>query len=545
MPFAFRRLHARMAVLYAGVGCLALVLVAVLVIGEPVDPDQDGLFGALAAIGLVGLVLTAIGGWLLMRSVAQPIIALDGAVRQLLSGEPVPPVAEGDDEIGRLARSFNAMVASIHDREARLTHMALHDQETGLPNRLCLEREAAGQAHAWLLLVSVDRFDIVRNAIGYDAMAQLLAALGRRVTHAAGGAGVARVGANAIGLLIEAADAEAALNEAQLLRAAAEAPLRLAGATVDVALTVGLARCADGSDGVDSVVDRAAIAVDQARAARRPVALFDRAAYGDPAGNLSLISELMTALQAGEVTVCYQPKFDLKARAIVGAEALMRWTHHTRGPIAPDLFIGMAEETGYIQPLTRWVIDRAIADQKTLRERGHDMPISVNISGRLLSDEVFADQAIAAVATSGARLCFEITETAVIDNPEVALGVIERLSAAGVRVSIDDYGSGLSSLTYLKRIRADELKIDKAFVLSLEDGARDALLVKSTIDLAHSLGLKVTAEGVETPVALALLQGMGCDMAQGFLVGRPMPLAELITRLEEGDEAPSRAESAA
>ncbi|MDZ4363852.1 EAL domain-containing protein, partial [Brevundimonas sp.] len=157
--------------------------------------------------------------------------------------------------------------------------------------------------------------------------------------------------------------------------------------------------------------------------------------------------------------------------------------------------------------------------------------------------ESFADFALAAVKTSGARLCFEITETAVVDYPDLALRIVERFAAAGISVSLDDYGSGLSSLTYLKQIRADELKIDKAFILSLDESARDALLVKSTIDLAHSLGLKVTAEGVETPTALALLRGMGCDIAQGYLIGRPMPLAGLLerVRLPVEAEAPAKA----
>jgi EAL domain-containing protein (putative c-di-GMP-specific phosphodiesterase class I) len=157
--------------------------------------------------------------------------------------------------------------------------------------------------------------------------------------------------------------------------------------------------------------------------------------------------------------------------------------------------------------------------------------VSVNVSGRLLSDESFADFALAAVQASGARLCFEITETAVVGNPEAALRILDRFAEAGVSVSLDDYGSGLSSLTYLKQIRADELKIDKSFVLGLDDSARDALLVKSTIDLAHGLGMKVTAEGVETPTALALLRGMGCDMAQGYLIGRPVSFPALVERL--------------
>jgi EAL domain-containing protein (putative c-di-GMP-specific phosphodiesterase class I) len=157
----------------------------------------------------------------------------------------------------------------------------------------------------------------------------------------------------------------------------------------------------------------------------------------------------------------------------------------------------------------------------------------VNLSGRLLGDEEFAQTALDMARGASGEICLEITETAVIENPEAALQVLERFAASGVRISIDDYGSGLSSLAYLKKIRADELKIDKAFVLQMAEGQRDALLVRSTVDLAHSLGLKVTAEGVETDMSLALLKGMGCDLAQGFLIAKPMPLKELLTFLAQ------------
>jgi EAL domain-containing protein (putative c-di-GMP-specific phosphodiesterase class I)/GGDEF domain-containing protein len=423
------------------------------------------------------------------------------------------------------------MVGDLRDRESRLTHMALHDQETGLPNRLALERQAGAEGDAWVILFGVDRFEVVRNAIGYDSMARLLAALGARLSALAEGAPMARVGAGALGLVIAAGDEAAALAAATRLAEAAQAPVTINGAPVDIALTAGVAGRGEAGSDLASPVDRAAIAVDQARAARRLVAAFDQTAYGDPGDNLSLISELMTALQEGHVTLAYQPKYDFRAEGITGVEALMRWTHPRRGFVSPDLFIGMAEETGHIRPLTEWAIRRAIVDQKALAAAGHVLTVSVNISGRLLSDESFADFALAEVAASGADLCFEITETAVMDNPEMALRIIGRFAEAGIAVSLDDYGAGLSSLTYLKQIRADELKIDKSFILSLDQSSRDALLVKSTIDLAHSLGLKVTAEGVETPTALALLRGMGCDLAQGYLIGRPVPLAALTGHL--------------
>jgi EAL domain-containing protein (putative c-di-GMP-specific phosphodiesterase class I)/GGDEF domain-containing protein len=418
-----------------------------------------------------------------------------------------------------------------HDRDARLTHMALHDQETGLGNRLALERLAAGGEPIYVVLFGVDRFEVLRNAIGYDSMARLLTTVGHRLSALSGGAQVARVGASVLGILLHADDDDQAVQTAARLCEAAQTPVILNGAPVDIALTAGLARTGLSNRTVASPVDRASIAVDQARAAHRRAMGFDAARYGDPAGNLSLISELMAALDNGEFSLNYQPKYDFRAEGVTAVEALARWTHPRRGCVSPDVFVVMAEETGHIRPLTEWVIHQAIKDQAGLRRAGHDLMVSVNISGRLLSDESFADFALAAVQASGARLCFEITETAVVGNPEAALRILDRFAEAGVAVSLDDYGSGLSSLTYLKQIRADELKIDKSFVLGLDDSARDALLVKSTIDLAHGLGMKVTAEGVETPTALALLRGMGCDMAQGYLIGRPVSLSDLVERL--------------
>lgn len=491
----------------------------------------ETLFLWLGIIAVIGLAVIMAGTWMLSRDLTRPITALDDAVHRAQQGDYVEAPVASHDEIGRLAASFNAMIGDLRDREHRLTHMALHDQETGLPNRLALERLAGSQEGLWVILVGIDRFEVVRNAIGYDAMARLVTAVGQRLTVLSDGGSISRVSAAVLGLAVVARDEAAALRIAERLCESAHRPFEVAGAPVDIALTAGVACRGGAGANLASPVDRAAAALAQARRLRRVVAGFDEAAYGDPSGNLSLISELMAALDNGEFSLAYQPKYDFRAECINGVEALARWTHPRRGFVPPDLFVAMAEETGHIRPLTEWVVRQAIIDQKVMAAAGHEVMVSVNISGRLLSDDSFADFALEQIAASGARLCFEITETAVMDDPERALAIIERLSAAGVFVSLDDYGSGLSSLAYLKRIQADELKIDKSFVMGLDQSARDALLVKSTIDLAHSLGLKVTAEGVETPTALALLRGMGCDMAQGYLIGKPKPLDALIERL--------------
>jgi EAL domain-containing protein (putative c-di-GMP-specific phosphodiesterase class I)/GGDEF domain-containing protein len=494
------------------------------------------LMAAVIIAGLMGAVLVVVASWALSRDIARPITALENAAGRLRRGEAAQVDVRSSDEIGRLSDSFNLMAAEIREREARITELALRDAETGLPNHLAMQREiearmarlAPGE-QVVVGALGLDRFTVLRSAIGYALFTQLVREIGARVQVLDPDAMVGRLTTSTlcvISKLTALTDEVVVLVEQALVDLAA--PVRLGTELVDVHMSNGLAAAEAGSMDAPRLIEHAMIALDQARASGRKVTVFDAEAYGDPAGNLSLMSEMLQAVATGALFLHHQPKLDLRSGAITGVEALVRWDHPTRGLLRPDLFVGMAEETGHIRALTDCVIDRAIQDQRALRALGHDLTISINISGRLIDDAEFADRAIEKVSAAGARFCFEITETAVIGNPDAALGVLARLTAAGVAVSIDDYGSGLSSLAYLKQISADELKIDKAFVLSLENDAKDALLVKSTIDLAHSLGLKVTAEGVESREALAMLQMMGCDQAQGYYIAKPMALERLV-----------------
>jgi EAL domain-containing protein (putative c-di-GMP-specific phosphodiesterase class I)/GGDEF domain-containing protein len=493
------------------------------------------LMAAVIIAGLIGAALVVAASWALSRDIAKPIIALDDAARRLQRGEDVHVDVRSSDEIGRLSDSFNLMAAEIREREHRITELALHDAETGLPNRLAAEREIEARMtrlqpsqQVVVGALGLDRFTFLRGAIGYALFTQLIAEIGARIRVLDPDAMVARLTTSTLCVISDITDVQVALPMVERALAGLAAPVRLGGELVDVHMSNGLAGAQAGQIDAAHLIEQAMIALDQARASGRKVAIFDAEAYGDPAGNLSLMSEMLQGVETGALFLHHQPKLDLRSGAITGIEALVRWNHPTRGLLRPDLFVGMAEETGHIRALTDCVLDQAIRDQNALRAAGHDVLMSINISGRLIDDAEFADRAIEKIAAAGARFCFEITETAVIGNPDVALGVLDKLSQAGIAVSIDDYGSGLSSLAYLKQISADELKIDKAFVLSLENDAKDALLVKSTIDLAHSLGLKVTAEGVESREALAMLQVMGCDLAQGYHIARPMGLEALM-----------------
>ena len=385
-----------------------------------------------------------------------------------------------------------------------------------------------------MIALAINRLDVLRHAIGYQMLAELVGAVGDEIRRLQPGALCARVSTGRLALAVPVRSRAAARDVAETLLEGLAGRFEVGGAVVDVSLTVGLFTAApdDAIIPDNRVVEHANIAIDQAQAAHQRLAAFDEQAYGDPARNLSLMSELAAARTNGELSLFYQPKHDLRTGQIAGLEALCRWRHATRGPISPDLFIVLAEETGNIEGLTEWVLERALVDQQALRAAGFDLPVSINLSGSMLGVRAFAERALNAIRFAGGKIIMEITETAVIANPEEGLRVLRMFEQAGVPISIDDYGSGLSSLAYLKRIQAQELKIDKAFVLLIDQSPRDRLLVKSTVDLAHGLGMRVVAEGVETAEALALLAAMGCDYAQGYHIARPMKLEDVLSYLQ-------------
>lgn len=490
-------------------------------------------------LGVAGLAVVSWGSWALARSLTRPISELDEAAHRLQRGEDAHVEVKGEDEIGRLASSFNTMAAEIRERERKITHQAMHDDDTGLPNRHALERLVAGltdfpQGQVYVCALGLDRFHHMRHALGHKLSAQAVRMVGNRLGGLAPTCGVARIASDMLGFVLIADGEAAALDHVAGLLLSLEQPVRVQGEPIDVALSIGLAPLQ--GDEVAASIERASIAVDQARAARTKTAVFDAEAYGDPAANLSLMSNLLTGILQDQLVLWHQPKFDMRKNAVTGTEALVRWNHPVRGMIFPDVFITMAEETGHIRALTEWVVRRAIADQRALAEAGYDLSVAVNISGRVLGEPDFIDFARDALKDAVGRICFEITETAVIENPAVALGMLEAFADMGVSISIDDYGSGLSSLAYLKQIRGDELKLDRSIVADVTGSQRDALIVRSTIDLAHSLGLKVVAEGIETDACFSVLAGMGCDMAQGYLIARPQPIAQLLEFLAESRE---------
>lgn len=495
------------------------------------------LLGTIGLTSLLGLIMVILGSWSLARSVTRPVSVLDQAVGRLQRGEDGQVAIESQDEIGRLATSFNLMATEIRERERAITHLALHDAETSLGNRLSLERalEVMSREHGPRLFVAVlgvDRFAHVRGAIGYTLAAQVIREIGERLSGLRPLGAVARLSTDVLGLAFAADDLADANSQIERLLTDLEQPLHIGGDAIDVALTVGLSPVSSDQP-AGSMIERANIGLDQARIGQRKIAVFDAEVYGDPASNLALMSGMLWAIRSGGIELFHQPKFDLRSRAVNAVEGLVRWRHPTRGMLRPDLFIPMAEETGHIRTLTDWVLRQAINDQTAMAKAGHELEVSINISGRLLGDRDFADLVDRSVKTATGKLCFEITETAVIEHPDLALEMLDRFRNAGVSISIDDFGTGLSSLAYLKQIRGQELKIDRSLIVGITDSQRDALIVRSTIDLAHGLGMKVTGEGIETANTFQLLAAMGCDSIQGYFVAKPQPMNELLVFLRD------------
>ncbi|MEO6581008.1 MAG: EAL domain-containing protein [Sphingomicrobium sp.] len=321
-------------------------------------------------------------------------------------------------------------------------------------------------------------------------------------------------------------------NHLEALHALFRSPIRVAGINYDVALSFGIE--VGSSRSVSSRLGSALVAADEADRENLKWKFHDPARLQEVPWRLSLLSQLDSAIDDGQVWLAYQPKLDLKTRRTIGAEALARWTHPEKGPISPTEFVTAAEQSDRIEKLTEFVLDQAIAAGAELVRKGFDFGIAVNLSARVLKDRHLPERVGAVLTRHGLaadKLTLELTETAEISGSGNGIDLLGRLREMGVRIAIDDYGTGLSTLDYLKKMPASEIKIDQSFIKTMRDNRSDLIMVQSTIALAHSLGRTVVAEGVEDPHSLEQLRQMDCDIAQGFIVGRPMSFDEMLRRL--------------
>ncbi len=448
-----------------------------------------------------------------------------------------------DDADARLLETIvnHASVALENGRLVdRLRHEALHDPLTGLPNRSmyrnrvdqALRRHRPNDPPIALMLMDLDRFKEVNDTLGHHNGDLLLQEMGGRLRRAIDGrVTIARLGGDEFAVLLPRVKGpEQAIAVAEDLRRAIEQPFRSDELILEVSATIGIALSPDHGNDASTLLRRADVAMYAAKAAQTGSAMYDPKLDGYTPQRLALVRELRQAIDDGVLSLYYQPKASLPGGALTGAEVLIRWSHPEHGLMLPDTFIPLAEHTGLITSLTTYVLRNALRQCRQWDDAGLHIPLSVNLSARSLLDIDLPDRVAAMLADSGVApgmLTLELTEGSVMTDTARTVSILKRIDDMGVTISVDDFGMGYSSLSYLKRLPVDEIKIDKSFVLHLTSDTEDAMIVRSIVDLGRNLGMRVVAEGVEDEATWRSLSELGCDTAQGYYLSRPIPAAEM------------------
>lgn len=505
----------------------------------------------LIALTGAGLLVSLGGSIVLARRVTQPVNALvEGARRIELGDYGHEMQAAQGDELGRLATAFNHMSRGIAEREGRIRFLAYHDDLTGLPNRLSLEEHLlrrlarAGGAGAGLLLVALDRFRDINYTLGFQMGDRVLQHVGTRLQGLVGSRDlVARLSGGEFAIVLdEAAGVEDAQRLAHDIQRNLESPFRIDDQPFEFGAHIGIALYPLHADNAAALVRHAEAAMSHAHHVPGGIGVYSTEFDQQSRRRLALIGEARQALNTEQFQLYYQPKLDLRSRRVVGVEALARWRHPEHGFISPAEFIPVIEQTALVGPFTLSVLNLGLKQAAAWHAAGLALRMSLNLSARNLQDLQLPEQLgqlLRVWAVPPERIVLEITESALMVDPVSSTKVIAHLDALGVGLSIDDYGTGYSSLSFLRKLPLDELKIDKSFVLHMDEDANDEVIVRSTVDLAHNLGLKVVAEGVETAQVLEELGAIGCDSIQGYFISKPLPADALEAWLRESPYRPA------
>jgi diguanylate cyclase (GGDEF)-like protein len=439
-------------------------------------------------------------------------------------------------DVSQRKRTEQALLAQAELNE----HQALHDALTGLANRTLfsqrIEHALAGARSTGdpvaVMVMDLDRFKDVNDSLGHHAGDELLQEVARRLSGALRASdSLARLGGDEFGILLAGASGTAAVTAVvEKLMKAMQEPITVQDLPLVVEASIGIALFPDDGTDVDTLLRAADVAMYTAKEEKTGYGFFDGSARQLDVARLTLVGELRRALEKRELVLHYQPQALLRNDEVHSVEALLRWNHPERGQIGPDEFIPLAQQTGLIRPLTLYVIGEALRQCRDWEREGLELSVAVNVSTRNLLDVEFPSQVrelLDASRLDAGRLELEITEDAVLADPVRTKAILEELAAMGVRLSIDDFGTGYSSLAYLKRLPISQIKIDRSFVMGMVSDEDDATIVRSTIDLGRNLGLDVVAEGVESAAIWAELRALGCTVAQGYYLSRPLPPAEL------------------
>lgn len=487
-------------------------------------------------LALSALIAGAILAWFMTRSIVRPVGEAVTVAEAIAKGKLNQPVPEGKgDEVGQLLRALKVMRDSIFNREEKILKLAYEDTLTGLPNRtrfLEMFTVLPPDSNGAIAVLDIDRFAMINNALGHTIGDRLLRELGLRLAMTVLKPHVTvRLWGDQFAFLLEATSKEQVLKFADDVGTALLNPIVLDGQRLDVGGSLGVVMYPQDGTDAPTLLRRAEMAMRTAKRRHGRLAFYSEAG-GDPAHEqLSLIGEMREALERREFIVHYQPKFSLVKNQMTSAEALLRWRHPSKGMISPMRFIPFAEQTGFIREITPWLIEHVIGHAADWQRDGRSIVPSINLSAHdLLNPELvgYVKGLLDKHGLPSSAICLEITESALMDDPDLALKHLNQLSALGIRLSIDDYGSGQASLAYLKTLPVNELKIDRAFVMDVDVTPKNAAIVRSTVLLCHELGLTVVAEGAESQEELAWLRQSGCDMVQGYVIAKPMPLENLL-----------------
>jgi diguanylate cyclase (GGDEF)-like protein len=510
--------------------------------------DFRQLSAQALGITLVAAVLVGLGALLIARGITRPLRGLGEAARRIAGGDYAAELpVETRGEVGNLARELGRMQQEIRGREQEIQHLAYHDDLTALPNRnrfrldvaAAIDRAQEAAERVAVVVLDIDRFKDINDTLGHHVGDRLLQQVARRLEGVAETTGieVARLGGDEFAALFAGTGIEEARARVEDLRKLLSEPLEAADIHLEVQASAGIALYPDHGADPASLLKQAEVAMYVAKERWLGVSFYESTEDRHSVHRLSLMNDLRRAVLEGSLDLAFQPKVSLADGAIRQVEALVRWDHPRLGRISPAEFVPIAEQTGTVRHLTTFVLERAVEQIAAWRGAGLDLVVAVNISALDLHDPTLPGRVADLLERHGVAaesLIVEVTEGSIMADPERARRVLGELEAMGLRASIDDFGTGYSSLAQLRRLPVHELKVDRSFVVEMARSEEVRLIVRSTIELGHNLGLTVVAEGVESLETMELLREMGCDLVQGFHTGGPLAAGELHQRIRAG-----------
>lgn len=498
----------------------------------------------LVAFGAALLIFVAIAGGWFSTTIARPLRTLGAAARRMISGDyERSVVVRSDDEFGELASSFNAMQIAIAEREQRITHNALHDPLTDLPNRasvlksltMMIERARRSDSQVAILSIRLLRMNEITSTLGHSATDELIRTTARHLqANIDGNKLLGQTGTNEFVLLLPGDDVEAAMSHVDRIENLLGSGVTLGRVNIILQTQAGIAEFPRHGDAANDLLRFASIARTEAESHNERFRIYQPGHEDEFVRRLRIVNDLPAALRRGDIETWFQPKVSLPDTRVCGAEALVRWQHHDFGRLNPDDFVPAAEQSGTIVALTRHVIAEAVRQCHAWEDAGHVLQVSANLSARDLLDEYLpyhVMQILKEHHLPAQRLTLEVTENSIMEDLQKALSVLDCLRDIGVHISMDDFGTGHSSLAQLRNIPLDELKIDKCFIMTLCKDQHNDAIVRTAVELAHSMRLVVVAEGVEDEETLRRVAEIGCQQAQGHHLSKALPVQEFLAWL--------------